>query len=324
MRRSLLLAITAALAISACSSSDDDTVAAGDSATTEVAATETTAADSADSDSADSDTTEPGEAAGSALTPIDPASAPVTATADAGKPIVTITDGSEPADLVLSDTIVGDGPVSQPGDLAELHYVGLLTDGTEFDASWDRDATFMVPVGTGAVIPGFDQGLVGMAEGGRRVIVIPPGLGYGERGAGAVIPAGATLIFVVDMIRVFDLERPETPTDVEVPAELQITDITVGTGPAVESGQTVTVHYHGSLLDGTVFDSSWDRGQPFSTPIGQGRVIPGWDEGIVGMQPGGRRMLVIPSALAYGEAGSGAAIAPNTPLVFIVDLLQVR
>jgi FKBP-type peptidyl-prolyl cis-trans isomerase len=314
MRRVLLLATSLVLFIAACSSNSDgdETVEAGSNDTSQ--SVETTAA---------APTTEASEGSPQG-TLTDAASAPVTASDDAGKPTVTITEPGEPADLILSDTTVGTGLAAAQGDLAEIHYVGLLTDGTEFDNSWDRDATFMVPVGTGAVIPGFDQGLVGMAEGGRRVLVIPPSLGYGASGAGAAIPADATLIFVIDMVKVFDLERPEPPTDVAAPDGLEITDITVGSGPMVESGQTVTVHYMGSLLDGTIFDTSWDRGQPFTTPIGQGRVIQGWDEGIVGMQAGGRRILVIPSDLAYGETGSGPVIQPNTPLVFIVDLLQVR
>ena len=93
---------------------------------------------------------------------------------------------------------------------------------------------------------------------------------------------------------------------------------------AVEPGDTITVHYLGTLEDGTIFDASWRRGQPFTTQIGVGRVIPGWDQGMIGMKEGGRRLLHIPSDLAYGKNGSGSIIGPDTPLVFIVDLLRIH
>lgn len=100
-------------------------------------------------------------------------------------------------------------------------------------------------------------------------------------------------------------------------------DVREGTGEAVTTGQIVTVHYTGWLMDGTEFDSS-RNGQPFQTPIGVGRVIRGWDEGIPGMRVGGQRKLVIPPELAYGERGAGGVIPPNATLVFDVELLDVR
>ena len=93
---------------------------------------------------------------------------------------------------------------------------------------------------------------------------------------------------------------------------------------AVEPGDTVSVHYLGSLVDGTVFDTSWSRGRPFTTQIGVGMVIQGWDQGIIGMREGGRRLLKVPSDLAYGETGAGSSIGPDTPLVFVVDLLRIQ
>ena len=92
----------------------------------------------------------------------------------------------------------------------------------------------------------------------------------------------------------------------------------------VKAGDVITVNYQGSLLDGTIFDSSWNRGQPFTTAIGVGQVIQGWDLGMVGMAEGGRRILLVPSALAYGSQGAGGSIGPDTPLVFVVDLLRVQ
>ena len=106
--------------------------------------------------------------------------------------------------------------------------------------------------------------------------------------------------------------------------KLEITDTAVGTGDEVASGDRVVMHYKGTLLDGTEFDSSYKRNEPFETTIGIGEVIKGWDEGIPGMKVGGKRKLVIPANMAYGEAGSPPAIPPNSPLVFEVELLEIK
>jgi len=113
--------------------------------------------------------------------------------------------------------------------------------------------------------------------------------------------------------------------------ELQITDVVDGDGATAEAGQNVVVHYTGWLYDpsqpenkGEKFDSSVDRGQPFSFPLGAGRVIRGWDEGFAGMQIGGKRILVIPPDMGYGASGAGGAIPPNATLMFEVDLLEIQ
>src|SRR5205807_4257999 len=104
----------------------------------------------------------------------------------------------------------------------------------------------------------------------------------------------------------------------------QIVDIRAGTGAECKPGDTVSVHYTGTLEDGTKFDSSRDRGQPFSFPLGKGRVIKGWDEGVAGMKVGGKRTLTIPPELGYGARGAPGAIPPNATLKFEVELLDVR
>ena len=107
------------------------------------------------------------------------------------------------------------------------------------------------------------------------------------------------------------------------PSGLTIEDVTVGTGATATSGQKVKVHYTGWLTNGTKFDSSKDRGDPFEFPLGAGRVIKGWDEGVQGMKIGGKRKLTIPPGLGYGARGAGNVIPPNSTLVFEVELLGV-
>ncbi|HEX5401634.1 MAG TPA: FKBP-type peptidyl-prolyl cis-trans isomerase [Pseudonocardiaceae bacterium] len=123
-----------------------------------------------------------------------------------------------------------------------------------------------------------------------------------------------------------ELSKPDVaPVPGPPPADLVITDLTVGDGEEAKAGQTVTVHYVGvSHANGEEFDASWGRGEPFQFPLGGGRVIAGWDQGVAGMKVGGRRQLVIPPHLAYGERGAGGVIAPGATLVFVVDLLGVN
>ncbi|MGW4680581.1 FKBP-type peptidyl-prolyl cis-trans isomerase [Micromonospora taraxaci] len=120
-----------------------------------------------------------------------------------GKPEVGPIEGAPPADLVIEDITVGDGPQAEAGQLVSVHYVGVShSTGGEFDSSWNRGEAFEFPLGGGQVIAGWDQGVAGMRVGGRRRLTIPPHLGYGDRGAAGVIKPGETLIFVVDLLGV--------------------------------------------------------------------------------------------------------------------------
>jgi len=101
-------------------------------------------------------------------------------------------------------------------------------------------------------------------------------------------------------------------------------DLRVGSGAVAKAGDNVRVHYVGKLTDGTTFDSSRDRGQPFDFALGAGQVIPGWDEGVVGMRVGGLRKLTVPPALGYGAQGAGDKIPPNATLIFTIELLAIN
>jgi len=221
---------------------------------------------------------------------------------------------------------MGDGEKPNATDKVEVHYHGTLEDGTVFDSSVDRGQTISFPLNR--VIKGWTEGVQLMPVGSKFKFIIPPELAYGERGAGGIIPPNATLIFEVEL---FSIEKPFIDTDFSLPTEekildsgLRYLDHIIGNSESIKSGQEAIVHYSGYLADGTKFDSSHDKGSPFSFPLGQGRVIKGWDEGIVGMKKGGKRTLIIPPELGYGERGAGGVIPPNAILMFEVELVDFK
>ncbi|MFB6526173.1 MULTISPECIES: FKBP-type peptidyl-prolyl cis-trans isomerase [unclassified Streptomyces] len=119
------------------------------------------------------------------------------------KPRIDVPEGAPPTELTVRDLVVGDGPEAKPGNVVQVHYVGVtFASGKEFDASWDRGQPFKFAVGGGRVIKGWDRGIRGMRVGGRREIIVPPRLGYGKQSPSPLIPAGSTLVFVVDLLTV--------------------------------------------------------------------------------------------------------------------------
>uniref|UniRef100_A0A6N2LE19 peptidylprolyl isomerase n=1 Tax=Salix viminalis TaxID=40686 RepID=A0A6N2LE19_SALVM len=264
------------------------------------------------------------------------------------------------------------GVQAHKGDNIKVHYRGKLTDGTVFDSSFERGDPIGFELGSGQVIKGWDQGLLGACVGEKRKLKIPAKLGYGEQGSPPTIPGGATLIFDTELVEVngktssgggvsdnqnnvvsrfpaameedFELptgdemmmnndnqlDLPDDGPTLKVGEEKEIGNqglkkklLQAGEGwDTPDNGDEVEVHYTGTLLDGTQFDSSRDRGTPFKFTLGQGQVIKGWDLGIKTMKKGENALFTIPAELAYGSSGSPPTIPPNATLQFDVELLS--
>jgi peptidylprolyl isomerase len=259
-----------------------------------------------------------------------PTTAPATADTEAAPAetnaanTVTTTSG-----LQYTEVRAGSGPKPQPGEVVAVHYTGRLEDGTVFDSSRERGEPLRFPLGKGYVIPGWDEGIALMSQGGQATLVVPPDLAYGEEGFSSVIPPNATLTFDVELLEISP-GSPAAPTAVDesqyITTEqgIKYVDLVAGEGPVVNNGQLVVAHYTGWLEDGAKFDSSLDRGAPYTFNLGMGQVIAGWDLGLRGMKVGATRQLVIPPELAYGEEGYPPTIPPNATLIFEIQLLEVQ
>ena len=242
------------------------------------------------------------------------------------EPVVGVEVTTE-SGLKYIDNVLGTGDLPKAGDKVKVHYTGTLEDGTKFDSSHDRNKPFEFSLGLGQVIKGWDEGIATMKPGGKRKLIIPSELGYGERGSGKLIPSGATLIFDVELLEIIvafvdtDFLLPGREDNTE--SGLRMIIHKEGNGEKPRAGQTVSVHYTGLLETGKKFDSSHDRGRPFKFPLGQGRVIKGWDEAIALMSKGEKRTLVIPPELGYGSQDKGR-IPPNSTLIFEVELVEFQ
>ena len=215
------------------------------------------------------------------------------------------------ANPIMIDMTLGHGDAAKKGDVVTVVYRGSLQDGKVFDENLKKDP-FVFTLGGGQVIKGWDEGLIGMKVGGKRVLQIPSELGYGKDGAGP-IPANATLIFEIEMLRVQKADYKPM---------IEIQEIKDGTGKGAEEGDQIEVHYTGTFLNGTKFDSSKDRGKPLDVTIGKTGLIKGFTEGLKGLKVGGIRKVTIPYQLAYGEAGRPPVIPPMSTLIFELELVS--
>lgn len=243
---------------------------------------------------------------------------------------VTTSDGLQYIELVPGNS---DHP--RAGDVVEVHYRGMLADGTQFDSSYQRGAPSQFVLGAGAVLPGWDEGVAMMRKGGKARLILPPSLAYGEKGGGGIIPPNATLTYDMELVQI-RRNPPAAPAQIEdsryaiTPGGVKQYDLYTGRGVEAVAGNSVAIHYTGWLTDGTRVSTSllpgrpMARQKPFEFTLGQA-PLKGWDEGVAGMRVGGRRQLVVPAGLAYGDTGSeDGVIPPGATLVFDIELIEIK
>ncbi|WP_424214595.1 FKBP-type peptidyl-prolyl cis-trans isomerase [Streptomyces sp. BI20] len=275
----------------------------------------------------------------------------VTAGAKFGeKPTLAAGKGDPPKELKVEVLSEGKGPALKKGDVAQVNYLGQVWDGKEpFDQSYDRGTPFDVNLGAGAVIKGWDQGLEGQKVGSRVELVIPPELGYGAQGSPPKIPANATLVFVVDIVKATtvpasakgkevaqenkDLPKVGTNTDgkevsvtvpkgVEAPTKLVSNYVLEGDGAVVKDSDNVVVKFHGKTWkDDKTFESTYTTNQTVTWPMSQ-LTVKGLKAGLTGKKVGSRILLVIPPDQGFGDKEQGTIPAKST-LTFSLDILAV-
>ncbi|XP_031607770.1 peptidyl-prolyl cis-trans isomerase FKBP10 [Oreochromis aureus] len=201
------------------------------------------------------------------------------------------------------------------GDYVRYHYNATFVDGKTFDSSHQKGAAKVGLIGEGRLIAGMDKGLQGMCVNERRKITVPPQLAYGNTGAGDVVPPDATLVFDIHLLDLWNKADLVVTTTITTPKDCK---------RSVMRTDFVRYHFNGTLLDGTIFDSSYTRKQTHNTLVGEGWMIKGMDEGLLGMCVGEIRKIVVPPFKAYGEKGSGNEIPPQATLVFDVLLVDIH
>ncbi|XP_051522924.1 peptidyl-prolyl cis-trans isomerase FKBP10 [Myxocyprinus asiaticus] len=197
------------------------------------------------------------------------------------------------------------------GDFVRFHYNGSFTDGKLFDSSYERNTAFFGQVGQGPQIAGVDKGIQGMCVNERRRITVPPHLAHSSQGAGNTIPPDTTLVFDVVLLDVFNRADQVQTKVISTPADCK---------RSVTRTDFVRFHFNGTLLDGTMFDSSYRRSQTQDSLVGEGMLIKGLDEGLLGMCVGEIRHFIIPPFLAFGEKGYGTEIPPHASVVYDILL----
>ncbi len=257
--------------------------------------------------------------------------------------------------LYFIETLAGKGAKVDSGSWVKVHFKVSMIDGKQIFSTYDREEPMEFEYGQRFDTPGFEEGIGKMMKGGKATLVVPSAIAFGEQGRGAMVPPYSTIVYdveIVDVMSKADHEKQIANKQKEEKMKLennkkQETDLmkkylkdnnintkptasgliyiekVKGTGTRAVAGKKVKVHYTGTLLNGTKFDSSRDRNEPFEFTLGQGQVIKGWDEGIALMNVGGKATLVIPSSIAYGDRDMGT-IPPYSTLVFDVELMDVK
>jgi len=234
-----------------------------------------------------------------------------------------------PSGLQITEIAEGEGSLAKKGDIMFIVYTAWYVDGDQFDSYQDREEPYRFRLGFQQVLPGLEEGVATMREGGKRILILPPELAFGREAKG-MVPADTWVKFDVELVKIEPGPIPPTQWS-DVGHEIAVTqtglqyiDYVVGDGELPKRDSEIIVHYSGFLDDGTVFDSSYYRGAPIRFSLSGGELIAGWIEGIATMREGGKRKLIIPPHLAYGEKGYRKTIPPNATLTYDIWLLTVR
>lgn len=267
-----------------------------------------------------------------------------------------ITVTPQPSGLYFLETKKGSGQKPKVGDYGKVHLIVKNLAGDILHSSYDRGEPLLWEMGKDFDTKGVTEALTLMSKGSKATIVVPSALAFGEQGRGSLVPPYTPLTYELEMTDVvtkaqyeqeLEAKRKAAAAEKEAakiaePSKIQnylkankittaptasglyYVEIKKGTGEQAATGKKVKVHYTGTLIDGTKFDSSLDRNEPLEFTLGEGRVIEGWEEGIALMKEGGKAKLIIPSKLGYGENGSSPVIPPSAPLIFEVELIDVQ
>jgi FKBP-type peptidyl-prolyl cis-trans isomerase len=213
--------------------------------------------------------------------------------------------------LKIVDEKVGTGPAAKDGDALLVEYTGKLSDGTVFDSTANRgNAPFSLTLGSGGAIKGYDQGLQGIKEGGKRLLSIPAAMGYGAQATGK-IPPNSDLYFEVTVDKIIPVDETDKDT---------IVFTHHGTGPAAKTGDTLTVKYKGYFVNGTVFDPGE---APLEVKLGDGKVVKGFETALYERQKGDKFTVTIPPQWGYGPQAQGP-IPASSWLVFDMEILSIK
>ena len=266
-----------------------------------------------------------------------------------------ITTQPQPSGIIFIESLGGKGTKIDTGVWVSIHFKVFLIEGKQLFSSYDRGEPIVFEYGKRFDTPGVEEAIGMMKKGGKAMVIVPSKLAFGETGRGGVVPPYATMIYELEIVNVqTKAEHDKTIAEDKKKAEekliknkneetaniakyLKEKNITVkptadglyyiekvkGTGAKAAPGKIVKVHYTGTLLNGTKFDSSRDGKPPYEFTLGMGQVIKGWDEGIAMMNVGGKAMLIVPSSMAYAGQDKGT-IPPYSTLVFEVELMDVK